>query len=315
MPVILPPRGLIIDLITPLKDDGNIDGRSLGRLLDRVLPHVHGVFLASPYMGEGKGLSAQQREELLEKALVVVQGRVPVLVWITGKTENETGNTLTLLEKRLKTRKYAGPVLWVDTPLYYHSNRRLTTHYQKLSSSCNFPFILHNDPKLIKERARPLKRNNIRTYILKELTGAMSLKGLIYLGPLDRVGHYQKASRSRTNFRIYDGDESRFLDYPSMGGVVSAGANLSTKAWHKITTASLHMGESEKRYPDQLQQLWETGKDLRRMMDLYREHPVPLIKQVLAESGLIDSPACTFETAFNEKNIGPIKELMLKYEE
>ena len=95
-----------------------------------------------------------------------------------------------------------------------------------------------------------------------------------------------------------------------MGGVVSAGANLSTKAWHKIATASLHMGESEKRYPDQLQQLWETGKYLRRLIDVYRSLPVPLIKQILAELGIIETPACTFKAENRGKDLARLKEVM-----
>ena len=71
------PRGLIADLVTPLKENGEIDGRGLGRHLDRILPHVHAVFLASPYAGEGIHLSAPQREDLLDKALVVVRGPDP----------------------------------------------------------------------------------------------------------------------------------------------------------------------------------------------------------------------------------------------
>jgi len=85
-----PPRGLIIDLITPLKKDGDIDGRGLGQLLDRVLPHVQGVLLASPYMGEGQNLSPTQIEEIFEKSLVVARGMVPILVWISRGEEDQT---------------------------------------------------------------------------------------------------------------------------------------------------------------------------------------------------------------------------------
>ena len=40
-------RGLIVDLVTPLRESGEIDGRSLGRHLDRILPHVQAVFIAN----------------------------------------------------------------------------------------------------------------------------------------------------------------------------------------------------------------------------------------------------------------------------
>ena len=217
-----PPRGLIIDLITPLNKNKDIDGRGLGQLLDMVLPHVQGVLLASPYMGEGQNLSASQIEEVFEKSLVVARGRVPILIWITRDTEEQTKETLQALSKRLETRTYEGPIFWVDAPLYYHSNRGLPFHYKNLSTMVREPFLLHNDPELIKEKAGPLKRTNIRTGILKELARIDSIQGVIFLGSLDRSHNYQKAVRSRSDFRIYDGGESRFLRHPSLSGLVSA---------------------------------------------------------------------------------------------
>ncbi|MBU2497758.1 MAG: hypothetical protein KKE57_02545, partial [Proteobacteria bacterium] len=125
MAVSISPRGLIIDLITPLKPSGDIDGPGLGRHLDRVLPHVQALLLASPHMGEGLRLSPHQRAELFEKTIVVTRGEVPILVWITGETPEETHETLSLLEKTSKLRKYGGALYWVDAPLFYHSNRGL----------------------------------------------------------------------------------------------------------------------------------------------------------------------------------------------
>ena len=134
MQVLVPPRGLIVELITPLNQDRSIDGRGLGHLLDRLSPFVHAVFLASPDTGEGKNLSLAQRLELLEKAVVVVRGRIPILFWITQDTEEKTTETLLGLKKTLKRRRYEGQVFWVDTPLYYHSNRGLLALYRNLSA-------------------------------------------------------------------------------------------------------------------------------------------------------------------------------------
>jgi len=293
MAALRPPRGLIVDLVTPLKQNGDIDGRSLGRQLDRVLPHVQAVLIAGPYLGEGRNLSAGQRAELMEKTLVVVRGQVPVFVWITQDTEHKTRETLGLLSKTLKTRKYRGQVCWLDTPLYYHSNRGLVSHYRNLMTLTREPWLLHNDPGLIDQLAHSFKRNNIRTALLKEILGMEEIQGLLYLGSLDRAGNYEKATRARPDFRIYDGDELRFLTHPSLSGVVSGGANLSPKAWSKITESSLGLSETREDYPDRLQQVWTTGRYLRALLDLYTSQPVQVIKQVLSEAGILESPACT----------------------
>ena len=308
-----PARGLIIDLITPLKQNGSIDGRGLARHLGKVLPCVQGVFLASPYAGEGRDLDSQQREDLFDKSLVLIQGRVPLWIWISGKTGDETEKMLRLLEKRLAARHYTGPVFWVDTPLFYHSNRGLFSHYRKLTSLTGLPFILHNDPDLIKEVARPLKRNNLRTSILKNLVEIESIQGLIFLGPLERAQNYQKAVRQRADFRMYDGDEARFLVYPSRSGIVSVGANLAPRTWQKVTKSSLNLIEGKEEYPDSLQQLWEAGEYLRALRDHYHPHAGPLIRRVLADMGVVGSPGSGSARGDLELRIGELKNLMSRY--
>ena len=291
MAVFSPPRGLIIDLIAPLKRNGEIDGRGLGKHLDRVIPCAQALFLASPYMGEGAGLNPEQRGQLLEKTLVVVQGRLPIMVWISQATADQSRETLLLLEKSLEARKYSGRIFWVDTPLYYHSNRGLPLHYQQMSSLAKYPLLLHNDPDLIMQVARPLKRSNIRTSILKELVQIPGIAGLIYQGSLDRARHYHKATSTKTDFRIYDGNEANFLMYPSLSGVVSGGANLAPRAWQSITASSLRMKGDHGDYPDRLQQIWEQGEYLDQLKGLYQDNAVPIIKHVLSEMGIIETPA------------------------
>jgi dihydrodipicolinate synthase/N-acetylneuraminate lyase len=313
MEALIAPRGLIVDLITPLKTDRSIDGRGLGRLLDRITPHAQAILLAGPGGGEGKNLELGQRLELVEKALFVIRGRVPILIWVTGDTEEKTRKTLLINKKVLEKSGYQGQVFWVDTPLYYHSNRALPDHCEDLSSMVDQPFILHNDPELIKGLARPVKRNNIRTSILKELAYLEKIVGLVFNGSLDRAHNYQKASRRRANFRIYDGDETHFLDHPSTSGVVSLGANLTPKAWQRIAGSSLNLTGDQKDYPDSLKQVWESGGYLRSLKDIYHQMPVPIVKGVLSDLGIIETPICAFPAENPEEPKRHAKELMARF--
>ena len=313
MEALTSPRGLIIDLITPFNRSGDIDGRGMGKQLDRVLPHVQALLLASPYMGEGRNLSAIQRNELLEKALVVVRGRVPILVWISQDSEEKTRETLLLLKKGLELRKYTGQVFWVDTPLYYHSNRGLPLYYENMSSMVRGPFLLHNDPELIGQLERAFKRKNIRTSVLKALSRIESIQGLIFLGPLDRAHNYQRAVRSRVEFKIYDGDESHFMRHPSLSGVVSGGANLAPRAWQKITSSSINLSGKQKEYPDHIQQIWEMGDYLRDLKDIYRHNPVQIVKQILSDIGIIQGPYSTIRAEGMGEKTEVLKTLMHRY--
>ena len=310
-----PPRGLIVDLPTPIKQNGDIDGRGLGRLLDRLLPHVNAIFVLSPYIGEGQHFDGDKRAEILEKAMVVTRGKVPLFVWITQDDEAKTDNTLHILGERVAEKDYSGPIFWVDTPLYYHSNRGLPLYYQDVTSKGGGSFLLHNDPELIKGRRRPLKRPNIRTSILSELSMLERVEGLVYLGSLGRAHHYQRAVRHRRNFRIYDGDETRFLQHPSLHGVVSAGANLAPRVWQKITLSSLASKDDQEVYPDHLRQVWRAGSVAAGLLEAYKIQPLHFIKTALYEMGLIDTPFCIDQLVLEKSQTDRIKDLLSLYEQ
>ncbi len=283
-----PPKGLIVDLLTPVNLTGEINGRSLGRYLDRLMPYAQAFFLGGPYLGEGRNMNLDQHEELLEKTLVVVRGQVPLFIWFSREMEDQSRENLVRLNKKLSARQYKGPVYWVDTPLLYHSNRGLPQLYQEYASLVNEDFILHNDPELVKTVSRPFKRANIRTSILKELGQNERIRGLIFSGSLDRNQNYQRAVRSREDFKIYDGDESRFLTFPSLSGIVSKGANLAPSAWSRITKSSLQINDESTNYSDSLSQLWEMGNNLKDLVSIYDLHGAKIIKRALVEMGILE---------------------------
>ncbi len=301
------PKGLIVDLITPAAG-GVIDGTGLGRHLDRLLPHVRSIFISSPDAGSGTGLIPEQRADLFDKTLVVVRGAVPVLSWISSDSEETTIKTLDLYRKKLKNRNYKGIVIWVDTPLFYHSNRGLPEYYEKLCSEVDEDIILHNDPALIHEVDKALKRKNIRTAVLKELAENRKIGGLIFRGSLDRSYNYHRAVRSRKDFRIYDGDESYFLDHPGSSGVVSIGANIAPKEWSKVTYSSLSQN-NEDVYPDQLQQMWDIWAYLTELKNLYSGKSADIVKKVLSDMGII-SPDSEYGSVDNSEAAEQIRKMI-----
>jgi dihydrodipicolinate synthase/N-acetylneuraminate lyase len=279
------PKGLIVDLITPVTEDGCIDGTGLGRHLDRLLPYVQAVYISSPNAGSGTRLTVEQRADLFDKTLVVIRGNIPVLAWITGDSCENTLKILELFRKKQRARNYRGKVIWVDTPLYYHSNRGLPGYYEKFCSQLDENIVLHNDPALVCDVDRALKRKNIRTAILKELSENRKIGGLIFQGSLDRSYNYRRAVRARRDFRVYDGDESCFLDHPGSSGVVSAGANIAPEEWNKITVSSLSQN-NEDAYPDQLQQIWDRWSCLTELSNLYSGKSAAVLSRVLADMGI-----------------------------
>jgi len=71
------------------------------------------------------------------------------------------------------------------------------------------------------------------------------------------------------------------------------GANLAPEAWEKIVQSSIQASTNGADYPDRLHQIWETGDILHQMRDIYAAAPAAMIKDVLAEMGIIESPWAT----------------------
>lgn len=303
------PKGLVVDLITPL-ENGTIDATGLERLLERVVPHAQALLLAGPRHGEGENMEMAMRDELLKKAIDAAAGRpVSLFLWVTGNTKTETRNNILALQERFGENRSAGGLFWVDTPLAYHSNRGLPDYYQELQTILTVPLLLHNDPDCV-HTTRTFKRHNIRTAVLKELVQIEGIAGLIFSGSLERSHHYQRACRGRQDFKIYDGDEKRFLEHPSMGGVVSVGANLAPGSWEKIMKSSIQLHAHRENYPDRLQQIWELGDYLKNMLALYGQWPAAMIKAVLSDMGTIGTPEMLKPVEIEHDNFKTLKMLM-----
>ncbi len=307
------PKGLIVDLITPLNDKAGIDSEGLDSLLKKVLPYADAVLLAGPQMGEGRGLGVDLKIDLLEKATTLIQGKAPIFFWISEDSVEGTKKALALLEDLLDSCDYKGMVFWLDSPLFYHSNRGLYGHYQDLASNTRHPFVLYNDPGLIELLESPLKRSNIRTNILKDLSNILEIKALILRGSLTRANNYQKALNSRPDFRVYDGDETRFLEHPSLSGVLSVGANIAPGIWSKVTRASLGMLKEDREKGDYLNKIWEMARLLKDLMQIYNRNPVWIIKRALFDLKIIGSHACTTVTEPLKEEDNLLAEFISKY--
>ena len=95
-----------------------------------------------------------------------------------------------------------------------------------------------------------------------------------------------------------------------MGGVVSVGANLAPVAWEKITRSSIQLHAHRENYPDRLLQIWESGDYLKRMVSLYGQLPVPGIKAVLSQMGIIETPEMLRSEKVDDGVTNALKKLM-----
>ena len=73
--------GVIPPLLTTYDADGNVDETALRRMVDFVLPHVHGLYPVGTY-GTGPFMSVDERKRVLEVIMDQVAGRIPVVAHV-----------------------------------------------------------------------------------------------------------------------------------------------------------------------------------------------------------------------------------------
>ena len=140
-------RGIIVPLITPLRDRDALDFAGLERVIERVLAGgVHGLFILGT-TGEGPSLSYRLRRELIHRACRQVANRVPVLVGIT-----DTSFVESVALARCAADSGAGALV-TSAPYYFPPGQpELVEFIERLAPELPLPLFLYNMPSLTKTR-------------------------------------------------------------------------------------------------------------------------------------------------------------------
>ena len=275
-------RGLIVPLVTPLREGGELDEDGFRRLVDFVAPQASAVMAGSPILGEGAWLGTDRRKQLLKLVSGCAAGRCRVLLDISCSSESETRELA-----GWASQSAGGGCILVDTPLGYRSNRGLAGYYEELAAEVGSPFILRNAPQLVADLGRPFKKLNIRTSNLKRLAENPMVVGVIHHGDVRRLRNYSRAVAAHPGFSIYDGKESKFLSSPSTSGVVAGSGNLLPEEWGGVVASSIEPREDggEGRVRD----LWALAMMLREVSGMLEGTGAVLLKAMLAGRGVIGS--------------------------
>lgn len=134
---LLPIKGVIVPLITPIRDD-QIRSIDLHRLIDHVINGGCDAIFILGTTGEFQYLSLYQKEKLIWQTVEYTNNRVPLLVGISSMDPQETMTLLCLLQKI----NVSGVVLsFLDLE---HAEQL----FEIVASVSEVPIILYNNPDL-----------------------------------------------------------------------------------------------------------------------------------------------------------------------
>src|SRR6202521_5196372 len=155
-------KGSLVALITPMRVDGSIDEKAFAAFVDwQIKEGTHGIVPVGT-TGESPTLSHDEHRRVVEIAIEVSAGRVPVIAG-AGSNSTEEASAVT------RHAKEAGAAAALIVTPYYNkpTQEGMFLHYTAIADAVDLPIIIYNIPPRsvvdmsVEAMARLAKHRNI----------------------------------------------------------------------------------------------------------------------------------------------------------
>ena len=216
-------KGLGIALVTPFKEDGSVDYKSLVRLVEYQLDNGADFLCILATTGETPVLTADEKEKIKETIVSLVGGRVPILIGCGGN------NTAAIVEE-LQTRDFKGIDGILSVCPYYNkpSQEGLYQHFKTIAAATKLPVVLYNVPG----------RTGVNMTAATTVRLANDCENIVAIkeasGNLEQVDEIIK--NKPNDFDVISGDDALTFPMVSCGavGVISVIGNALPKEFSKM---------------------------------------------------------------------------------
>jgi 4-hydroxy-tetrahydrodipicolinate synthase len=218
-------KGSLVALITPMRADGSLDDKAFAELVDwQIKEGTHGVVPVGT-TGESPTLSHAEHRRVVEIAIEVAAGRVPV---IAGAGSNSTEEAIALTRH---AKEAGADAALVVTPYYNKPTQEgMFLHYTAIADAVDLPVIIYNIPPRsvvdmsVETMARLARHRNIIG--VKDATANLT-----------RPLHTRRACGD--DFCQLSGEDHTALSYNAAGGhgCISVTANVAPRLCSEMQTA------------------------------------------------------------------------------
>jgi 4-hydroxy-tetrahydrodipicolinate synthase len=218
-------KGSLVALITPMRADGSVDEKAFAGLVDwQIKEGTHGVVPVGT-TGESPTLSHHEHRRVVEIAIEVAAGRVPV---IAGVGSNSTEEAIALTRH---AKEAGADAALIVTPYYNKPTQEgMFLHYTAIADAVDLPIIIYNIPPRsvvdmsVETMARLAKHRNIIG--VKDATANLT-----------RPLHTRRACGD--DFCQLSGEDHTALSYNAAGGhgCISVTANVAPRLCSEMQTA------------------------------------------------------------------------------
>lgn len=211
-----------VAIITPFKDNGDVDFEALAKLLDFQIENGTDAIVICGTTGEASTLTDEEQIETVAFTVDHIKGRVPV---VAGAGSNNTAHGEAL--SRSLEAVGANALLHV-TPYYNKTSQKgLYEHFAVMADSVHIPIILYNVPGRTGMDLKPETVARLAAFdnivAIKDATGNLATT-------------VDLRSQCPADFDIYSGNDDVTVPVLSCGGagVISVLANVFPKEVHDL---------------------------------------------------------------------------------
>ena len=261
-------RGTTVALVTPFRQNGEIDENRLRQLVDWQIGQGTDVILACGTTGESATLSHEEHHRVMQIIIEQVDGRVPVLA---GAGSNATSEAISLTQFAEK----AGADGILSVGPYYNkpTQEGFYQHFKAIAESTYLPVILYNVPG--RTGTNISAETTLRLAEISNIAGIKEASG--------NFSQIMEILRRRPKgFLVLSGDDSITLPLISLGGdgAISVVANEVPALFHEMVhLAFRNEWEQARAIHFQLLPLME--------MNFIETNPIP-VKTALSLMGKIE---------------------------
>ena len=220
-------RGVIPPMITPFKENGDVDYEGLKVLVRFLKDRVHGLFITGSY-GSTALLSTEERKKIAEVVIEEVAGKIPVVV------HAGTADTRSAVELARHARDLGAAAVSAVGPFYYkHNDDSILAFYQEIVKAVGdtIPVYVYNNSSF---QGYTMSLGLIKR--LKQEAGVRGIKDATF----DIMAH---ANYIRTlkdeNFDVASGTEAMWIESCVLGteafipGLGNAFPEICVKMWQE----------------------------------------------------------------------------------
>jgi 4-hydroxy-tetrahydrodipicolinate synthase len=218
-------KGSLVALITPMREDGSIDEKAYAEFVDwQIKEGTHAVVPVGT-TGESPTMSHAEHRRVVEIAIEVSKGRVPV---IAGAGSNSTEEAIALTRH---AKEAGADAALIVTPYYNKPTQEgMFLHFTAIADAVDLPIIIYNIPPRsvvdmsVETMARLAKHRNIVG--VKDATANLA-----------RPLHTRRACGD--DFCQLSGEDHTALSFNAAGGVgcISVTANVAPRLCGEMQTA------------------------------------------------------------------------------